>query len=87
MLVPCFRAEGAANFWDPFELTPVSYGFWYQACGSEFFPSATTPGTACGICLAPSTLAGTGALNLLFAGAGQGFDTVPSRDVTFMTIF
>ena len=57
---PNVVAEGFANFWDAFDVIPVSYGFWYQQLWFDVFPVRHhVPGTAYGICL-PGTFLYTG---------------------------
>ena len=54
---PNVVAEGSANFWDAFDVVPVSYGFWYQQLWFDVFPVRHhVPGTAYGICLAGTFL-------------------------------
>ncbi len=54
---PNVVAEGHANFWDAFELVPVSYGFWHEGLWFDVFPVRHhVPGTAWGICLQGSFL-------------------------------
>jgi ribonuclease BN (tRNA processing enzyme) len=54
---PNVLAEGHTNFWDAFELIPVSYGFWYEGLWFDVFPVRHhVPGTAYGICLQGSFL-------------------------------
>jgi ribonuclease BN (tRNA processing enzyme) len=49
---PNVVAEGAANFWDAFQLIPVSHGFWHAGYWFDVFPVRHhTPGTAYGLCL------------------------------------
>ena len=49
---PNVVAEGAANFWDAFQLIPVSNGFWHAGHWFDVFPVRHhTPGTAYGLCL------------------------------------
>ncbi len=35
---PGVIAEGGANWWDAFQLVPVSRGFWHSGCWHEVFP-------------------------------------------------
>lgn len=35
---PGVLADGGANFWDAFQLVPVSEGFWHGGCWFEVFP-------------------------------------------------
>jgi len=57
---PNVVAEGAVNFWDAFDLVPVSYGFWHQSLWFDVFPVRHhVPGTAYGLCL-PGTFLYTG---------------------------
>lgn len=54
---PNVLAEGMANFWDAFELIPVSYGFWHAELWFDVFPVRHhVPGTAFGLCLPGSFL-------------------------------
>lgn len=54
---PNVLAEGGANFWDAFELIPVSHGFWHAGLWFDVFPVRHhVPGTAFGICLPGSFL-------------------------------
>ena len=54
---PNVVAEGGANFWDAFELVPVSYGFWHAGLWFDVFPVRHhVPGTAYGLCLPGSFL-------------------------------
>ena len=54
---PNVVAEGFANFWDAFELVPVSSGFWHQRLWFDVFPVRHhVPGTAYGICLSGAFL-------------------------------
>lgn len=49
---PNVLAEGGANFWDAFELVPVSHGFWHRGLWFDVFPVRHhVPGTAYGLCL------------------------------------
>ena len=49
---PNVVAEGAANFWDAFQLIPVSHGFWHAGRWFDVFPVRHhAPGTAYGLCL------------------------------------
>lgn len=49
---PNVVAEGGANFWDPFRLSPVSHGFWLADLWFDVFPVRHhVPGTAFGLCL------------------------------------
>jgi len=49
---PNVVAEGAANFWDAFQLIPVGHGFWHVGCWFDVFPVRHhVPGTAYGLCL------------------------------------
>lgn len=49
---PNVVAEGGANFWDPFQLVPVSHGFWLADLWFDTFPVRHhVPGTAFGLCL------------------------------------
>ncbi|MEO8443645.1 MAG: MBL fold metallo-hydrolase [Gammaproteobacteria bacterium] len=54
---PNVVAEGCANFWDAFEVIPVSHGFWHQNLWFDVFPVRHhVPGTAYGLCLPGSFL-------------------------------
>ena len=49
---PEVLAEGGANFWDAFVLTPVSRGFWHEGLWFDVFPTRHhAPGTSFGIAL------------------------------------
>jgi len=49
---PSPLAEGGANFWDAFQLVPVSRGFWHDGLWFDVFPVRHhAPGTAFGIAL------------------------------------
>jgi ribonuclease BN (tRNA processing enzyme) len=49
---PNVVAEGSANFWDAFEVVPVSHGFWFENLWFDVFGARHhVPGTAYGLCL------------------------------------
>lgn len=54
---PNVIAEGGANFWDAFDVVPVSQGFWHEQLWFDVFPVRHhVPGTAWGLCLPGSFL-------------------------------
>lgn len=54
---PSLLAEGGANFWDAFQLVPVSTGFWLERLWFECFEARHhLPGSACGLALRGSFL-------------------------------
>lgn len=54
---PNVVAEGLVNFWDAFDVVPVSHGFWHADLWFDVFPARHhVPGTAYGLCLAGSFL-------------------------------
>ena len=49
---PEVLAEGGANFWDAFQLVPVSRGFWHEDCWFDVFPTRHhAPMTSFGLAL------------------------------------
>lgn len=74
---PGVVAEGDANWWDAFQLVPVSRGFWHRGQWYDVFPVRHhLPDTAFGLRL-PGSLAWTGDTRPIpemlakFAGAGE----------------
>lgn len=74
---PGVVAEGGANWWDGFQLVPVSRGFWHEGIWFDVFPVRHhLPDTAFGLRL-PGSLVWTGdtrpipEMLSLFAGAGE----------------
>ena len=54
---PGVIAEGGANWWDAFQLVPVSNGFWHEKIWFDVFPVRHhLPGTAFGLRLPGSVL-------------------------------
>lgn len=52
---PSVLAEGGANFWDAFQLVPVSVGFWHEDLWFDVFPTRHhAPNTSFGLALAGS---------------------------------
>lgn len=52
---PGVTAEGGSNFWDPFQLVPVTGGFWLDGCWFDVFPVRHgKPGSAFGLRLRAS---------------------------------
>lgn len=49
---PSLLAEGGANFWDAFQLIPVSEGFWWRSLWFDVFPTRHhQAGSSCGLAL------------------------------------